>query len=85
MGGHRPTHLEATWKPGPPTGKPGPAKQNEFPPQKGFITDRNSLQFHQLSRWPVSDDPTGEEVGSGGPGLAWLHVVCSCEAVWMYC
>ena len=37
-------------------------------------------QFHQLSGWLVSDDPAGEEAGCGGPGLAWLHVVCSCEA-----
>ena len=31
-------------------------------------------QFHQLSKWLVSDDPTGEEARCGGPGLAWLHV-----------
>jgi hypothetical protein len=51
-----------------------------FSPQKGFIADRNTPQFHQLFRWLVSDDPTGEEPGCGGPGLAWLHVVCGCEA-----
>ncbi len=27
----------------------------------------------------------GEDAGSGGPGLVWLHVVCGCEAGWMYC
>jgi hypothetical protein len=32
--------------------------------------------------WLVSDDPTGEEAGCGGPGLAWLYMVCSCEARW---
>ena len=46
-----------------------------FSPQKGFITDRNTPQFHQLSGWLVSDDPAGEEAGCGGPGLALLHVV----------
>ena len=53
--------------------------------QKGIITDRNTPQFHPMSRWLVSDDPVGEEAGCGGPGLAWLHVVCGCEAGWMYC
>ena len=24
----------------------------------------------------TQDDPTGEEARYGGPGLAWLHVVC---------
>ena len=42
-------------------------------------------QFHQLSGWLVSDDLAGEEAGCGGPGLAWLHVICGCEAGWMYC
>ena len=23
---------------------------------------------------------TGKEAGCGGPGLAWLHMVCCCEA-----
>lgn len=27
------------------------------------------------------DNPEGEDAGCGGPGLVWLHVVCSCEAV----
>jgi hypothetical protein len=43
-----------------------------FSPQKGFITNRNTPQFHQLSGWLVA----GEEARYGGPGLAWLHVVC---------
>jgi hypothetical protein len=29
---------------------------------------------------PSSDDPAGKEAGCEGPGLAWLHVVCGCEA-----
>ena len=45
--------------------------------EKGFITDRNTPQFHQLSRWLVSDDPVGEEAECG---LRLLHVVCGCEA-----
>ncbi len=35
--------------------------------------------------WLVSDDLGGEGAGCGGPGLVWLHVVCGCEAGWMYC
>jgi hypothetical protein len=42
-------------------------------------------QFHQLSRWLVSHDPTGEEAGCGGLGLVWLHMVCCCEVSWTYC
>ena len=33
------------------------------------------MLFHQLSGWLVSDDPAGEEVRCGGPGLAWSAVV----------
>ncbi len=40
--------------------------------------------FSQLSGWLVSDDLGGEDAGCGGPGLVWLHVVCGCEAGWMY-
>jgi hypothetical protein len=40
-----------------------------FSPQKGFITDINAPQFHQLSRCLVSDDPSGEEAGREGPEL----------------
>ncbi len=36
-------------------------------------------------RGAVSDDLGGEDAGCGGPGLMWLHVVCGCEAGWMYC
>ncbi len=41
--------------------------------------------LQQLSRRLVSDDLGGEDAGRGGPGLVWLHVVCGCEAGWMYC
>jgi hypothetical protein len=40
---------------------------------KGFITDRNTPQFHLLSGWLVSDNTAGEETGCGGFRLAWLH------------
>ena len=43
-------------------------------PQKSFITDRNTPQFHLLSGWLVSDNPAGKEAGCGGPGLVWLSV-----------
>ena len=81
MTGHGRSHRWACDGIGPPNLEPGPANQNFFP-QKRFITDRNNPQFHQLSGWLVSDDPTGEEAGCGGPGLACLHVVCGCEAGW---
>ena len=45
-----------------------------FSPPKGLITDRDTPQFRQLSGLLVSDDPAGEEAGSGGPGLAWVYV-----------
>ncbi len=35
-------------------------------------------------RVAVSDNLGGEDTGCGGPGLVWLHVVCGCEAGWMY-
>ncbi len=41
--------------------------------------------LQQLSGWLVSDDFGGEDPGCGRPGLVWLHVVCGCEARWMYC
>ena len=42
-------------------------------------------QFHQLSGWLVSDDTASAEARCGGPGLAWLHMVCGCEAGCKYC
>ncbi len=51
--------------------------------QKFFGYANQLLQ--QLSGWLVSDDLGGEDAGCGGPGLVWLHVVCGCEAGWMYC
>ncbi len=41
--------------------------------------------LQQLSGWLVSDDLGGEDAGCGAPGLGLLHVVCGCEAGWMYC
>ncbi len=37
--------------------------------------------LQQLSGWLVSDDLGGEDAGSEGSGLVWLHVVCGYEAV----
>ncbi len=51
--------------------------------QKFFGYANRLLQ--QLSGWLISDDLGGEDAGCGGPGLVWLHVVCGCEAGWMYC
>ncbi len=51
--------------------------------QKFFGYANRLLQ--QLSGWLVSDDLGGEDAGCGGPGLVWLHMVCGCEAGWMYC
>ena len=71
LGGHRPTHWGAR-----------PSQTECFSPQKGFITDRNTTQFHQLSGWLVSDDPAGKEARCGGLGLAWLHEVCGLFQPW---
>ncbi len=57
--------------------------QMSFPETCSDSMCRNSLQ--QLSGWLVSDDLGGENAGCGGPGLVWLHMVCGCEASWMYC
>ncbi len=51
--------------------------------QKFFGYSNQLLQ--QLSGWLVSDDLGGEDAGCGGPRLVWLHMVCGCEAGWMYC
>ncbi len=51
--------------------------------QKFFGYANRLLQ--QLSGCLVSDDLGGEDAGCGGPGLVCLHVVCSCEAGWIYC
>ncbi len=51
--------------------------------QKLFGYANRLLQ--QLFGWLVSDNLGGEDAGCGGPGLVWLHVVCGCEAGWMYC
>jgi hypothetical protein len=48
--------------------------------QKFFVCA--NPKFHQLSGWLVSDDPAVEEARFGGPGLAWLHMMCGYEAGW---
>jgi hypothetical protein len=60
------------------------------PRQSGFVFPhkRALLQteiFLSIISCLISDNPSGEEAGCGGPGLAWLHVVCGCEAGWTYC
>ncbi len=50
--------------------------------QKLFGYANRLLQ--QLSGCLVSDDLGGEDAGCRGPGLVWLHLVCGCEAGWMY-
>ncbi len=50
--------------------------------QKFFGYANRLLQ--QLSGWLVSDGLGDEDAGCRGPGLMWLHVVCGCEAGWMY-
>ncbi len=37
--------------------------------------------LQQLSGWLGSDDLGGEDAGCGGPGLVWLHMVCSYEVM----
>ena len=59
MGGAWEGICPTNWEPGPPTEEPGPANQNECFPTKG-LNYRQNTQFHQLSGWLVSDDPSGE-------------------------
>ncbi len=61
--------------------------QISFPETVSDSLCRNSKNrlLQQLSGWLVSDDLGGEDAGCGGPGLVWLHMVCGCEAGWMYC
>ncbi len=62
------------------------SKQMSFPETVSDSLCRNYLvmQTEQLSGWLDSDDLGGEDAGCGGPGLVWLHVVCGCEAGWVY-
>jgi hypothetical protein len=77
MGGamewHILTHLAAR-----PTHWGARPSQSEFFPTKGHYYRQKYYSAHPHP----SDHPTGEEAGCGGPGLAWLCVVCSCEAGW---
>ncbi len=52
--------------------------QMSFPETVSDSLGRNSLVMQTDccgSWWLVSDDLGGEDVGCGGPGLVWLHVV----------
>jgi hypothetical protein len=74
-----PTHLGAR-----PTHYRARPRQSEFV----FTLKRALLQIEMALSTPYpppSDNPAGEEAGCGGPGLAWLNVVCGCEAGWTYC
>ena len=75
------------WAPTHPLGSQTQPIRMSFSPLTGFITEINTPQyfFPQLAGGLVSDDPAGEESRCGGPGLAWLHVGCGCEAGWTYC
>ncbi len=62
--------------------------------QSGRDSDEDDVQkffgcvnrlLQQLSGWLVSDDLGGEDAECVGPELVWLHVICDCEAGWMYC
>lgn len=36
--------------------------------------------LHQLDKWLISDFHAGKKARCGGPSLAWLHMVCQCDA-----
>lgn len=57
--------------------------QTSVPETTSDTLCRNSsvAQPHQLGGQRVPDIHAGE----GGPELAGLHVVCGCEAGWVYC
>ncbi len=64
--------------------------QESFPEKVSDSLCRNALvmQTDCCSSCPggwSQDDLGGEDAGCGGPGLVWIHVVCGCEAGWMYC
>ncbi len=60
--------------------------QISFPETVSDSLYRNSLVMQTgWSGCLVSDDLGDEDAGCGGPGLVWIHVVCGCEAGWMYC
>ncbi len=65
--------------------------QMSFPEMVSDSLCRNSLVMQTdccsscPGDWSLGHDLGGEDAGCGVPGLVWLHVVCSCEAGWMYC
>jgi hypothetical protein len=70
---------------GPPTWEPGP--QTGYPAT--LFTNKRALLQTELCSAPLTptphlDDPVGEAARCGVPGLTWLHVVCGCEASFMY-
>ena len=48
-----------------------------------FPHKRALLQTELVLNTPTS--PSGEEDECGVSWLAWLHVVCCCEAIWTHC
>ena len=56
-----------------------------FNPTKGLYYKQKCSSVSSAVGWLVSDNPACEEAGCGGPGQAWLQVVCGCEAGWTYC
>uniref|UniRef100_A0A4W5QK14 non-specific serine/threonine protein kinase n=1 Tax=Hucho hucho TaxID=62062 RepID=A0A4W5QK14_9TELE len=62
----------------------GDAAHQLYPYLSEVGTLSASQKYSSASSSPSSDDPAGKDTGCGGPGLAWLLVVCGCEACWMY-
>ena len=64
-----------TWQLGPHTGEPGPANQNEFTPQKGFITDRNTPQHPNNPSQTIQQVKKSDVEVLGWRGYTWSAIV----------
>lgn len=54
--------------------------QMSFPEMMSDSLCRNDLFCKLMHGWLASDDLVGEDDGSGGSRLVWLHGICSCDA-----
>lgn len=55
--------------------------ENICPLETAMKMARMQMSFPET---PVAAALRGNDAGCGGPGLLWLHMVCFCEASWMY-
>jgi hypothetical protein len=63
----------------------GDVRSPTWEPSQSELVFPHKRTLLQTTTSPPFDDHAGEEAACGGPGLAWLQVVCGCEAGWTYC